>query len=379
MRKFNYEAEPAQIMRAVVNAHGRQIFLNFSNKRLARIIANSYNKLPELRDILLKMAEFGIPAELLKFHSNDNRDQQVRVIVRRFAEKHKMPPDSKEISDAVSCFTFALDYGMFSYSVYPPVSQKDMSEPPAVPKIIPTEYIISQSYTELKDTETVTETETEAETETEVKTEAETTEPQAESVAGAEQDKGIFTDFKTWFEKKRIDEDKLKDRDNDGIYIKGEDNDYYALTQTGHLSETGTNFHILFGNFEPKKKEREIIKMGIDICSEIAEPKEPEAGEIPVVPPNIFRDRYGNYGLELDADSAAKSRSSSAERESFPIAAHPSVGTRTRRQADPDRVHSSRSQERSFTATCVPAGARRDAASSSQAWVSVSVSDRRAA
>jgi hypothetical protein len=285
MRKSNYEAEPAQIMRTIVKNNGKQIFLSFSKKRLAKIIVNSYGKHKEIGDMLIKAAEFGIPAELLKLHSKDDREQQIRVLVRRFSEKYKVLPESEEVNDAVSCFTFALDYGMFNYVVYPQ-EQPDTPPPPAPKpkaKAAPAKITEKQPYIELKD---------------------------IDGGADGEKEKDVFLDFKTWFEKKRIEEDKLKERDNSGVYVKGGDNNYYELVQTDHLTQAGTEFDGMFknfDNFDPKKREREIIKMGIDICSEI----ETAEGGAPLVnSANIFRDKYGNYRLSGENKAGGRKQNS---------------------------------------------------------------------
>ena len=75
MGGFNYESDPAQIMRAIVGKHGKQIFLIRNKERLRKAIGDSYGKHKELMDILLKAADFGIPAELLRL-DNDNRREQ---------------------------------------------------------------------------------------------------------------------------------------------------------------------------------------------------------------------------------------------------------------------------------------------------------------
>jgi len=243
--------------------NGKQIFLSFSKNNLSKIISAAYANpaQQELKDLLLKAAEFGVPAELLKLYagSSDDRDRQIRRIVRRFAEKYNLVPESAEVSEAVSCFTFALDYGMFDYSVYP----TNM----AATKIIPAEIAEKQSYTELKDIDA--------------------------DISDEDGGESAFVDFKTWFGKKQIEENKLKDRDINKIYIKSEDNNYYELSETNHLMQSGTEFSELFKNFGPEKREREVIKMGIDICSELE-----ERGSASVNPADIFRDKYGNYRLD---------------------------------------------------------------------------------
>jgi hypothetical protein len=288
-------------MRAIAKEYGKQIFLSFSKKRLAKIISDSYAKHQELKNLLLKMADFGIPAEMLKLYSKSDRDKQVRIIVRRFAEKNKLLPESEEVNEAVSCYTFALDYGMFAYSVYPADLPKDAKEikdikdisdigdikdtgaqpaeqPPGkpvqkIPKVIPNEIVKKKRHIELKDI----------------------------NKGRRAKDKSIFIDFKTWFEKKRIEESKLNERALNGVYFKGEDNNYYELAQTGHLTETGTNFNAFFINFDLKKREREIIKMGIDICSELENLETAKTkNAVPVSPANIFRDKYGNYRLNRE-------------------------------------------------------------------------------
>ena len=267
MRKLNYEAEPAQIMRSVVMDYGKQIFLTFNKKKLSGIITELYSRYPVIRDALHKAVEFGIPAELLKLYAKGDRDNQIRIIARRFAVSYKLTPESSEVVDSISCLTFALDYGMFDYSVYRPPS----------PRVIPASEAGKRRYPELKEAaedRTETETETGAEEET-------------------DGDGVSFVDFKTWFEKKRvITKDEFKDRNGGGVYLKGGDDNYYELSQSDYLVESGADFGELFKNFSSGKREREIIKMGIDICSQ------PGIFEISAEPSNIYRDKYGNYGLK---------------------------------------------------------------------------------
>lgn len=274
MRRFtSYEAEPAQIMRAVVKAHGKQIFLSANKNSLAEILRNSYENHAELLDILQKAVDFGIPAELLKLYAKNDREQSIRVIVRRFAEKYDFSPEAANLNQAVSCFTFALDYGMFDYSIYPRNIRRDASEPVYISKIIQTDIVEpeakpkeSPQIIELKDIVEDNETET-------------------------------FVDFKTWFEKKQVKEKELNERDINNIYIKSADDNYYKLEQTDHLIQTGDNFHALYENFDAKKKEREIIKMGMDICAEL----ETSDKNISLKPSDIFRDKYGNYRLNAES------------------------------------------------------------------------------
>jgi len=262
MRRFTtYEAEPAQIMRAAVKERGKQIFTGAAKQELSELIHDSYANNPEIRDMLQKAAESGIPEELLNLYGDSDRDQKIRAIARRFSEKTGLLPE--DVNKAVSCFTFALDYGMFYYSAYaPPRLRKNAPAPVYPARIIPAAAAEKQVYAELKD---------------------------MDEGGGSE----TFADFKTWFDKKRLEEEALGERNTGNIYIKGRDGNYYELAQTDYLTEPGTNFHALYDNFSPEKKEREIIKMGIDICAEL----EALENDIILKPSDIFRDKYGNYRL----------------------------------------------------------------------------------
>lgn len=110
-----------------------------------------------------------------------------------------------------------------------------------------------------------------------------------------------FTDFKTWFEKKQLEKNNLTERESGGVYIKSSDKNYYGLEQTELLKKTGESFSLLFEKFTPEKRRREIIKMGIDICSSL---EMPENEEIIIKPSDISRDKYGNYRLEKNRAAA---------------------------------------------------------------------------
>ena len=268
MRKFNYEIEPAQIMRAIIKDHGKQIFFTASKKNLSEVINKSYGKHEGLREILLKAVDFGIPASLLGLYAEIDRDRQIRGIVRRFAEENDFLPESAEINEAVSCFTFALDYGVFQYSPYPP-------------RFLQETQTQTQQYIDLKDI-----------VESQVST---------QDIKDADEFMGI----KDWFEKTPVEERRLKERDISKIYIKGADSSYYALSQTDFMTESGTNFKSLYANFDKKKKVREIIKMGIDICVDLEMLESRETSKINLNPSNIYRNKYGNYRL---GDERAQSR-----------------------------------------------------------------------
>ena len=285
MRIFSYEYEPAQIMREIIKKYDKPIYFDKNKKNLYKFINKSYSKHKELKNILLNAVEFGIPEELLKFQQiqqKTDKEQQIRRIVRRFCEKYNYAPESDEINEAISCFTFSLDYGMFKYEAYPIQIQQQTQ--------------VSE-FIELLDTVMpASEEETEEEKE----------------VLEVSEDEDDFVDFKTWFAKKQIEEEELRQRDENKIFIRSSDSNYYELEQTDYLTEPGTSFTALYKKFDEnfgfKKKEREMIKMGIDICFEIEDIlKKDIHARINLMPGNILRDKYGNYRLKREqTDSGSK-------------------------------------------------------------------------